>query len=130
MAWIVVWLVALSFWHFGGHWSSFAHFTRYLGCDGFIRAFGGSAAWSVVSSGLAPGGGWFRLFFPLLGLGWLWFPRLLLGCGLLAAVCCGGSFLLPSAHALSTWGQFMDKVMMMTAAQVTLIHVLILTLER
>ena len=90
---------------------SFAHFTRYLGCDGFIRAFGGSAAWSVVSSGLAPGGGWFRLFFPLLGLGWLWFPRLLLGCGLLAAVCCGGSFLLPSAHALSTWGQFMDKVM-------------------
>ena len=81
MAWIVVWLVALSFWHFGGHWSSFAHFTRYLGCDGFIRAFGGSAAWSVVSSvlrvagsgwWLAPGGGWFRLVFPLLGLGWLW----------------------------------------------------------
>ena len=64
MAWLVVWLVALSFWHFGGHWSSFAHFTRYLGCDGFIRAFGGSAAWSVVSSALRVAGGWFRLFFP------------------------------------------------------------------
>ena len=113
---------------------SFAHFTRYLGCDGFIRAFGGSAAWSVVSSVLrVAGSGWWLVPFvfpPLFGLGWLWFPRLLLGCGLLAAVCCGGSFLLPSAHALSTWGQFMDKVMMMTAAQVTLIHVLILTLER
>ena len=73
MAWLVVWLVALSFWHFGGHWSSFAHFTRYLGCDGFIRAFGGSAAWSVVSSVLRAG--WLRVvvgsvgFSPLFGFG-------------------------------------------------------------
>ena len=64
MAWLVVWLVALSFWHFGGHWSSFAHFTRYLGCDGFIRAFGGSAAWSVVSSVLrVAGSGWWLVPF-------------------------------------------------------------------
>ena len=64
MAWLVVWFVALSFWHFGGHWSSFAHFTRYLGCDGFIRAFGGSAAWSVVSSVLrVAGSGWWLVPF-------------------------------------------------------------------
>ena len=64
MAWLVVWLVALSFWHFGGHWSSFAHFTRYLGCDGFIRAFGGPAAWSVVSSVLrVAGSGWWLVPF-------------------------------------------------------------------
>ena len=134
MAWLVVWLVALSFWHFGGHWSSFAHFTRYLGCDGFIRAFGGSAAWSVVSSVLrVAGSGWWLVPFvfpPFLVWGGCGFCGSLLGCGFLAVVCCGGSLLLPSAHVLSTWGQFMDKVMMMTAAQVTLIHVLILTLER
>ena len=114
MAWLVVWLVALSFWHFGGHWSSFAHFTRYLGCDGFIRAFGGSAAWSVVSSVLrVAGSGWWLVPFV--------FPPFLVwgGCGFRgsfwAAACCGGSFLLPSAHALSTWGQFMDTVMMSVA---------------
>ena len=62
---------------------------------------------------LAPGGGWFRLFFPpFLVWGGCGFRGSLLGCGLLAAVCCRGRFLLPSAHALSTWGQFMDKVMM------------------
>ena len=74
----------------------------WLGCleRGFVRASGG---WLRVVVGSV-------CFFPLFGLGWLWFPRLLLGCGLLAAVCCGGRFLLPSAHALSTWGQFMDKV--------------------
>ena len=75
----------------------------WLGCleRGFVRASGGWLRVVVGSVG----------FSPLFGLGWLWFPRLLLGCGLLAAVCCGGRFLLPSAHALSTWGQFMDKVM-------------------
>ena len=76
---------------------SFAHFTRYLGCDGFIRAFGGSAAWSVVSSVLrVAGSGWWLVPFgfpPLVGLGWLWFPRLLLGCGLLAA---GAAFCSPA----------------------------------
>ena len=73
----------------------------WLGCleRGFVRASGGWLRVVVGSVG----------FSPLFGLGWLWFPRLLLGCGLLAAVCCGGRFLLPSAHALSTWGQFMDK---------------------
>ena len=115
MAWLVVWLVALSFWHFGGHWSSFAHFTRYLGCDGFIRAFGGSAAWSVVSSVLrVAGSGWWLVPFvfpPFLVWGSCGFRGSLLGCGFLAVVCCGGRLLLPSAHALSTWGQFMDKVM-------------------
>ena len=117
MAWLVVWLVALSFWHFGGHWSSFAHFTRYLGCDGFIRAFGGSAAWSVVSSVLrVAGSGWWLVPFgfpPFLVWGGCGFRGSLLGCGFLAVVCCGGRFLLPSAHALSTWGQFMDKVMIL-----------------
>ena len=116
MAWLVVWLVALSFWHFGGHWSSFAHFTRYLGCDGFIRAFGGSAAWSVVSSVLrVAGSGWWLVPFvfpPFLVWGGCGFCGSLLGCGLLAVVCCGGRLLLPSAHALSTWGKVMDKVMM------------------
>ena len=59
---------------------------------------------------LAPGG-----CFPFFGLGWLWFLRLSSGLRLpccVAVVCCGGSLLLPSAHVLSTWGQFMDKVMM------------------
>jgi hypothetical protein len=58
---------------------------------------------------LAPGG-----CFPFFGLGWLWFLRLSSGLRLpccVAVVCCGGSLLLPSAHVLSTWGQFMDKVM-------------------
>jgi hypothetical protein len=71
-------------------------------------------AWFCLCFGwLAPGGAWFFLFFPLLVLGWLWFRSSLLGCGFLAVVCCRGSLLLPSAHALSTWGQFMDTVMMM-----------------
>ena len=83
----------------------------WLGCleRGFVRASGG---WLRVVVGSV-------CFSPLFGLGWLWFPRLLLGCGLLAVVCCGGSFLLPSAHALSTWGQFMDKVMMTAAHLLT-----------
>ena len=67
MAWLVVWRVALSSWHFSGHWSLFAHFTRHLGCDGLIRAFGGSAAWSVVSSVLrllrVAGSGWWLVWF-------------------------------------------------------------------
>ena len=74
----------------------------WLGCleRGFVRASGG---WFRVVVGSVC----FSLF--------CWFGVVvvgsLLGCGFLAVVCCGGSLLLPSAHALSTSGQFMDKVM-------------------
>ena len=70
----------------------------------------------MVSSVLwAAGSGWWlvRLVFPPF---WFWgccgFRGSLLGCGFLAVVCCGGGLLLHSAHALPTWGQLMDKVMM------------------
>ena len=95
MAWLVVWLVALSFWHFGGHWSSFAHFTRYLGCDGFIRAFGGSAAWSVVSSVLrVAGSGWWLVPFV--------FPPFLVwgGCGFRGSFWAAASLLRSAAGAV------------------------------
>jgi hypothetical protein len=69
--------------------------TRHLGCDGFIRAICGSAAWSVAwfSGFVCASGGWLRVvvgsvffssFFGVLGL--LWFPRLSSG---LRPPCCG-----------------------------------------
>ena len=75
--WAISWATPISkSCQCGCHWSSFAHFTRHLGCDGFIRAFGGSAAWSVVSSVLrVAGSGWWLVLFvfpSFVGLGWLW----------------------------------------------------------
>ena len=71
----MAWLVALSFWHFGGHWS---HLLTSLVTWGAMVSFVPlvarlPGAWFRPCFGwLAPGGGWFRLVFPLLGLGWLW----------------------------------------------------------
>ena len=50
------------------------------------------------------GSGWWLVWgFPrFLVLGLLWFPQLSFG---LRLPCCRGSVLLPSVHALSTWGR-------------------------
>ena len=124
MAWLVVWRVVLLSLHIGGYSSLGVRWVH--SCNLWL----GCLERSVVSFVLRVVGSewWLVRFFspPLWGFGVvvvsaaLFWAAASLPWSAAGAVCCGGSLLLPSTHALptlSTWGQLMDKVMMMVVCR-------------